>query len=431
MSDDRNAGGAPRRTQAATRRSPWPGWIWAIPIAAVGITAWLLVRELASAGIDVTVTFSEAPGMQAKSTKVTYRGVTIGQVTDLALDPAGKDVIVSLAIDPGEKSALNSGTRFYLEGAQPSFANPSSLRAIVAGPTIVMIPGRGTPTRQFRGVEGPPPPLLVVAIPYLANFNGNVGDLKAGAKVTLRGFTVGDVDSVRLVTDPETGTVTAPVILMLDPTKFAIEGKPSAAGDWTARLNATLEKLVQNGYRAQLVQVPPLIGAQQVALDRVANASSAELRFGGRYPEIPTSEGGGIESLVQQAGALPIAAIGANLQAITAHLATLSASPQLRDTIDHLDRAVAALDKTLHQVGPQIAPTVMSAHQAIDALRATALQLDATAAALRTISGSAPTSPNGNVEHTLDELAQAARAVRTLADYLDQHPEALLQGRSK
>jgi hypothetical protein len=29
------------------------------------------------------------------------------------------------------------------------------------------------------------------------------------------------------------------------------------------------------------------------------------------------------------------------------------------------------------------------------------------------------------------ELSQAGRAVRTLADYLDQHPEALIKGRGK
>jgi paraquat-inducible protein B len=33
------------------------------------------------------------------------------------------------------------------------------------------------------------------------------------------------------------------------------------------------------------------------------------------------------------------------------------------------------------------------------------------------------------MQHALDELAGAARSVRSLADYLDQHPEALLHGR--
>ena len=44
---------------AIARRSWWPGWIWAVPIAAVGIVLWLLLRSISSRGIDVTVTYDE------------------------------------------------------------------------------------------------------------------------------------------------------------------------------------------------------------------------------------------------------------------------------------------------------------------------------------------------------------------------------------
>ena len=44
--------------------------------------------------------------------------------------------------------------------------------------------------------------------------------------------------------------------------------------------------------------------------------------------------------------------------------------------------------------------------------------------------GTSPAASSGNlVHHALDELAGAARAVRSLADYLDEDPEALLHGR--
>jgi hypothetical protein len=63
----------------------------------------------------------------------------------------------------------------------------------------------GAPQRKFKGVEGVPPPPLTMALSYLADFTGNVGDLKAGASVTLHGFTVGDVRSVRTAIDPKIG----------------------------------------------------------------------------------------------------------------------------------------------------------------------------------------------------------------------------------
>lgn len=423
------AGGRPPRTQAAARSSRGPGWIWAIPIAAAAIAGWLLVREFASRGIDVTVSFADAPGVQANTTKVTYRGVQIGQVTDVALDKDGSGVTVHLAVDGSEKGALTAGTRFYLEGTQPDFADPATLKSIISGPTVVMLPGHGKPQRRFAGIIGEPPPELAVALPYRAVFVGDAGSLKIGAKVTLRGFTVGDVDDVRLAVDPQSGDVATDVVLLLDPTKFGLAQKP-AGSDWSPELNRTLETLVQHGFRAQLKQTPPLIGAQAIALTETANAPAAGLKTEGRMPEIPTTEGGGIESVVQQAGGLPIKQIGDDVQSISAHIAALVAAPQLQDTIDHLDRTIAELDKTVQQAGPRIAPTLDNVQRTVDALRKTATQIDSTAAAVKNMTGGAPTSPNGNLQQALAELTRAARSIRTLADYLDQHPEALIKGRT-
>ena len=36
-----------KRTEAAdVRQTRWPGWIWAIPIAALGVAGWLGIRAL-------------------------------------------------------------------------------------------------------------------------------------------------------------------------------------------------------------------------------------------------------------------------------------------------------------------------------------------------------------------------------------------------
>ena len=102
--------------------------------------------------------------------------------------------------------------------------------------------------------------------------------------------------------------------------------------------------------------------------------------------EIPAAESGGLEAVARELGQLPIAEIGDNVCAASAQLNRLLGSPQLRASIDHLNRALATLDATL---------------------RETARELDA----------------------AMSELTEAARAVRTLADYIDEHPESLLRGR--
>ena len=56
--------------QAVEQPSRWPGWIWAIPIAAVGIVGYLAFQQIAASGPDVTVIFPTGGGIKAGDTKV-------------------------------------------------------------------------------------------------------------------------------------------------------------------------------------------------------------------------------------------------------------------------------------------------------------------------------------------------------------------------
>lgn len=424
--------GRHERTVSETRRSRWPGWIWAVPIAAVGIVAWLLVRFTSARGFEVTLSVEDATGITAKSTKVLYRGFDVGEVADLSLSNDRKRIELQLDIDNDLEPEVNAGSRFYVEGGSPSLSDLSSLKSIVAGPTIILVPGQGKPQRRFAATAGSPPKPLDVSVPYLVRFSGDVGGLKPGAPVMLRGFTVGEVDRVELQTDPRTATITTPVVLLLDPTRFHLQGAPAAHPDWTEVMNATLGKLVQHHLRARLSQEPPLIGSPRIELEMQPDAQPATLStHAGVYPEIPTDDsGGGLSEFARKLGQVPIQQIGANVRAISDHLERLVASPQLTDSVRHLDHTLSVLDTTMQRVGPQLGPTLDSAHRAIDSLRQAAGEIEATSASARKVVGANPLAASGNVEQTMRDLSGAARSIRALADYLDQHPEALLRGRA-
>lgn len=429
MTDSERPAKEPRRTLAIARRSWWPGWIWAVPIAAVAIVLWLLLRSISSRGIDVTVVYNDAAGMQTGNTRVMYHGLEVGRVTSVTLASDDWHVIAHLDIDRQLEPKINTGTRFVLEGAHPSFSDISSLRALIAGPTIVMVPGPGRPARRFIGSEGGPRQTLAVSLPYLVSFDGPVGQLKAHAPVTLRGFTVGEVTSIGLSVDPQTGRISTPVLLALDPTRFHLTGSAPAEGNWKPVMDAALSKLIGKGLRASLTRALPLVGGEEVNLEIVPGAHPARFDTSGPYARIPAAQGGGLERLPAEIGSLPLTQIADNLRAITDELRALTSSPKLRDSLAHLDATLAALDRTTRQVGPQVAPTLRQVQLTVAGLRAAAQQMDATAEAARLTMGTSPAAPSGNLQHALDELADAARAVRSLADYLDQHPEALLHGR--
>ncbi|MCG5075385.1 MlaD family protein [Paraburkholderia tagetis] len=430
-------GARAHRTQAEVRRSAWPGWIWAVPIAALAVTGWLGIRALVHQGETVIVTFDNAYGMKADDTIVTLRGVKIGEVSSVALTPDGRRVEAKLEIDRTDKQYLRAGTQFFLRGAQVDLSDPSSMKALLAGPEIVMEPGSGKPATHFDGGDRRPAlaPLHGPMVSYAVRFAGAAGELKSGADVQLRGFRVGTVTGVRLNYDARTGTLGTLVQIELDPSQLGIVGvKAPANGDWRPIVDSMLKRLVAQGLRARLAQDPPLVGPRKVELDIVNGgngtngAPAATLTAENGVPVIPDVASPDLDSITAKANdvitkidALPIKETGDQVRSIAAHIDALSGSPQIRESLTHIDRSVAQIDRTLQQVSPQIGPLVAQ-------LRETANAADSTvAAANRTLGGDA--SSQDDLPAALRELTDTARSVRALADYLDRHPEALVRGR--
>ncbi len=422
---------APQRTVARTQKGRWPGWIWAVPLAAVAIVLWLVLRELSAGGVSVRIQFDDAAGMKAGSTRVTYRGLVIGKVSKVALADDGAHVDATVRIHDEETAYLRAGTRFYLAGATVSLSDPASLKAILAGPTIEMVPGTGAPSRSFIGIAGAAPQRLSVAIPFRVHFTGAGGDLKPGAAVTLSGFNVGEVSTVELTVDPDDGSMHTAVQIALDPTRFHFTGAGPRPADWRPVMNAAMRSLVDHHLRARLSQSPPLIGAHQIELAQISDAAPASLGMSDGIAEIPTVESRGIDHLVSAAGQFPLREIGDNLRTTTEHIKALSSAPQLQESLVHLDHALKQVDRTLRIAGPKVAPTLQSVQDTVESLQATAGELDRTVRAARTLLGDTPAAPDGSLEPTLLHISEAARAIRTLADYLDAHPESLIRGRSK
>lgn len=422
----------PRRTQAEVRRSAWPGWIWSVPIAAFGVAAWLGIRALVHNGETVTVTFDNAYGMKPGDTEVTMRGVKIGEVSDVSLASDGKHIDAELEIDRAEKKYLRSGTKFYLRGAQPDFSVLSSLKGLVSGPDIVMEPGAGKPADHFQGEDRRPalPPEHGPTVTYAVHFDGAVGGLKEGAAVELRGFHVGTVTSVHLSYDAGTGTLSTPVQITLDPPALGIVDAAPAHGDWRPLVDDMLRRLIAQGLRARLAPDPPLVGPPKVSLDFVADAPRATLTTENGMPAIPSMPSSNVDAItaganqvIKKINDLPIKEIGEQVRSIATRINALSASPQIKDSLVHIDRSVAQIDRTLQQVSPQIGPLVAQ-------LRQTASAADqAVAAANHTLGGDA--SSQNDLPAALRELTDAARSIRALADYLDRHPEALIRGKEE
>lgn len=283
----------------------------------------------------------------------------------------------------------------------------------------------GTQAAAFQGDTGVP-------IPYEVVFTGSAGDLAEGAAVTLLGTKVGEVRSVSLFLPPSAPPYTVATI-MLYPVQLGVTRpeKPDAQS-WRDGTDAALQLLLAQGYRPKLTQSPPLIGSRAIMLALDDPSRGAALTPGIRYPQIPAATtGSDTDALVSQANdilskinQIPFVAIGSNLQSLTAHVDALAGSPKIDDSLTHLDNSLRQLDQILADIKPKISTLATKLNQTVD-------QAKAAAAAARGVLSSEGSNQDQNLADVMRQIDQAARAIRSLADYLGRHPESLLGGKSK
>lgn len=177
------------------RRSRWPGWVWAIPIAALAVVAWLIVNQLSSGGPLVTVVFQQSGGVGV-GTGVQYQGMKVGEVTKIKLEKDLHHVRVQIRMDPELAGHLGAGTEFWIAG--PSLTDLSSIRSIIAGPAIGILPQPGKAQPSYAGLMEPPAIEDTVPGRRFVLSARELGSLSMGSPIYFRDLKVGKVVSTEL-----------------------------------------------------------------------------------------------------------------------------------------------------------------------------------------------------------------------------------------
>lgn len=554
--NDTKALPGPSRSDAREIRTRWPGLVWAVPLAAAIIVAYLALTSFAHRGVNIVVVFDRAAGARAGETPVIYKGVRVGRVTKIRVSHDARHVEMTLRMMPETRDVLRDGARFWLIGASPNLADLSSLRAVVSGVSIGASPGTGAPRRRFVGLEEPPPvPPDVVGTPYVlegaaigstrpgagvyyhglevgkvtrvalrqpdrfqltifvtapydrlvkpgsrffsvkalqiqfdgsgitgelgpgsspltggvefetpepysnapqspagtlfqsypdaaqaesaptgrgvryqARFHKAGGVLRDGAPVVLAGFPIGRVVDHRLATDPLGADVSGVVTLEIEPANLGLSVAGGEA-DRRRRTDQLLLGLVRHGYRLQLAQNPPFIGATGLELRQVLHPGAYSPAPVGQVTALPTAETANFGDLSEKANAalgavdaVPIEAIGRDVRQVTKQLSVLVSSPEVRDGLKHLDATLASLDEITGAAKPKVGPLV-------DNLTVAAEQMQVLARSANKIVSGQGAAQDASLPDAIRQLTEAARSLRSLADYLDRHPEAVLKGK--
>lgn len=518
-----------------SRKSRWSvQWIWLVPLIAALIGGWLMITSILNEGPVISIVFKSAEGLEAGKTKLKYKDVEIGQVTEVTLSADLKQVIATAELTKDFKAHLVRDTAFWLVTPRISGGNVSGLSTVLSGAFIGVAVGKSdqaqrsfnamdvppviqvdTPGREFvlrsndLGSLSPGSPIFfrrvqvgqVVAFdldkdglgltmrifinaPYdafvtentrfwnaggidiklsasgiemetqsLASillggiafetpadsiesaaappetvfelfsgrtaalhnperdvlkmvvlFNESLKGLVPGSPVDFQGITLGEVSDIWVEMDPAKHAIWMPVEIRLYPERLKLRARDknrTKLSDEARR--QLLDGLVANGLRAQMRSGNLLTGQLYVALDFFPSADKASINWASEVPELPTVPGrmeeiqASLKSIAGRLEKLPIEQIGSDL----------------RQT---LQAASGLLNRLNTQVTPQITAALIEARQAVSSAQGL-------------VAANKPLLEDSH--EAIRELAKTAKTLRSLADYLERHPEALIRGKQE
>jgi paraquat-inducible protein B len=193
--------------------------------------------------------------------------------------------------------------------------------------------------------------------------------------------------------------------------------------------------MVAEGWRASLQTASLLTGQQEISLELVPNAATAEVTTEDSFFVIPVVQSGGIATLATSASDLmkavmqiPFKQIGANLEDVLKAVNTAANGPQMAQALTDLASMLGKANGFVGELDSGAGPAMRELPKITASLEKTLTGINVLALSLNNGYG-ADTKFNHDLERLLVQVNDAVRSIRSLADLLSRHPEALIKGR--
>jgi paraquat-inducible protein B len=351
---------------------------------------------------------------------VYFRQIRVGQVVAYELEKDGQSVDIKIFIHAPHHKRVHKNTRFWNAGGLDVSVDAGGIKVNTESFVTIMIGGIAFETpmdldpgpaaqedeifRLYDTREDIYKKTYVKKTRWLLHFQGSVGGLSVGAPVKFKGIRIGEVIDINLEFDYDAVAFRIPVVIEIEPERIAMTGKKTIASE------RGTEVLVEKGLRAQLKQGNLLTGQLYIDVDMYPDEPFRKIVYGGKYPEIPTIPTPieeitkGITRIVDRLEKLPLEQIGNDL----------------RETLAHLNKSTEQLVKLMENLDNTLVP---AATDTLERSQTTLMKLD------RLLSAESPTGHE--LKRVLTEMADAARNISVLADYLGRHPDSLVFGKEK
>ncbi len=344
-------------------------------------------------------------GSIERDVPVYYRKFNVGRVEEVKLDDDGELVTVGIFINAPFDQWVNSSTKFWnASGVDISMSangidvDTESLVSILIGgisfessdlSSAVTLAENNSEFQLFANRTDSLQKKYSIGMEYVLNFSESVRGLTVGAPVDLRGIQIGEVKDIQLSVDTRQRKITVPVTVTIDYGRILLNGTKKAAEAVYATHESRTDYFVQQGLRAQLQTGSLITGQLFVALDFFPDAAPFIMDWQADVPEFPTMSG----------------TVGELKMQITSIL----------KKVDTMMTQVNQLSYKLnHTLEPELSGTLQQTKSTLVTIQ-------------DTLENNSPVQQD--LQTTLREFTKAARSIKDLADYLERHPESLIQGK--
>ena len=375
---------------------------------------------------------------------VYFRRVEVGQLVAFDLDKNGRAVRLRIFVNAPYDRFVAANTRFWHATGVDLTLDASGIKLDTESLLSIIIGGIAfqTPPDEAMGVQARANSTFslasdrstamkrpdTVAETYVLVFDESVRGLSPGANVDFRGVVIGEVINVGVDFDRVKRAFRIPVEIRVYPDRLRSRQRQPAGAEKTADVPAVdgqavdnqvaegqipdsrtlLDRLVEQGFRAQLRNGNLLTGQLYVALDFFPTTVKASIDWEKQPPELPTVQGSLAELQIT------LAQLAKKLEKVPVE----AIAKDLRGALQQLNRTMQSTDKLMHSLDTEVAP------EAVTTLREAR---KAIGNAGRVLSADAPLQQDAR--EALRELTRAAESLRALTDYLERHPEALFRGK--
>lgn len=380
---------------------------------------------------------SKTLGSIKRDVPVYYRKFNVGRVEKVELNDDGQTAVIHIFISAPYDKWVNTKTKFWNASGVDFSMNATGFNLDTASIVSILIGGISfdSPSMAtdntlaednaiFELFDNRADSLKINnpnSMNFVINFDESVRGLSIGAPVEFRGIPLGEVTDIQLVYDVDKKDVKIPVTIELDNSRVVFKGGSQSINELSSRNSKErTNHLVKHGMRAQLETGSILTGELFVSLDFFPDTEPFVINWHADIPELPSVHG--------TFGALKtdITSILKKVDTMLTQLNEFSyklnheLEPEVSEALKQASAVMNEVKELSYKLNHDLEPE----------LSKTLKQFDKTLVAMEMIlSNDSPLQED--LHETLRELSRAAKSIKNLTDYLEKHPESLIQGKGK